>query len=119
MQPAAEAIASAFATADGEELQRPPLDRQCDPPHPPNPVLDEDQEQSHCAGYRHGAMARDAWRLQSWAARASMFSVSSAAGKVLSGLLRRNAPDALALAFATPEDIRVGAVILKEKANAV
>jgi [acyl-carrier-protein] S-malonyltransferase len=41
------------------------------------------------------------------------------AGKVLSGLLRRNAPDALALAFATPEDIRAGAVILKEKANAV
>jgi len=41
------------------------------------------------------------------------------AGKVLSGLLRRNAPDALALAFATPEDVRAGAAKLKEKADAV
>jgi [acyl-carrier-protein] S-malonyltransferase len=41
------------------------------------------------------------------------------AGKVLSGLSRRNAPGALALAFATPEDIRAGAAILKEKADAV
>jgi [acyl-carrier-protein] S-malonyltransferase len=41
------------------------------------------------------------------------------AGKVLSGLLRRNAPDALALAFATPDDVRAGAAKLKEKADAV
>jgi [acyl-carrier-protein] S-malonyltransferase len=41
------------------------------------------------------------------------------AGKVLSGLLRRNAPDAAALAFATPEEVRAGAAKLKEKADAV
>jgi len=41
------------------------------------------------------------------------------AGKVLSGLLRRNAPDAAALAFATPEEVRAGAAKLKERADAV
>jgi [acyl-carrier-protein] S-malonyltransferase len=61
------------------------------------------------------------WRecVASMAARGVDVFCELGAGKVLSGLLRRNAPDALALAFATPEDVRAGAAKLKEKSDAV
>ena len=41
------------------------------------------------------------------------------AGRVLSGLARRNAPQARALAMGTPLEIEQGLVTLKENAHAV
>jgi [acyl-carrier-protein] S-malonyltransferase len=113
MQPAAEAMASALAAVT-VKAPAPPLIANVTA----TPLAGPDEIRSNLIA-QVTAMVR--WRecVAAMTARGVDVFCELGAGKVLSGLLRRNAPDALALAFATPEDIRAGAVILKEKANAV
>jgi [acyl-carrier-protein] S-malonyltransferase len=113
MQPAATAMASALA---GVTMKAPA------PPLIANvtaaPIADPHEIRSNLIAQ---VTATVRWRecVAAMAARGVNVFCELGAGKVLSGLSRRNAPDALALAFATPEDIRAGAAILKEKADAV
>jgi [acyl-carrier-protein] S-malonyltransferase len=113
MQPAAAVMASALA---GVTMKAPA------PPLIANvtaaPIADPHEIRSNLIAQ---VTATVRWRecVAAMAARGVNVFCELGAGKVLSGLLRRNAPDALALAFATPEDIRAGTAILKEKADAV
>jgi [acyl-carrier-protein] S-malonyltransferase len=113
MQPAAEAMSSALAEVTVKAPAQPLIANVT-----ATPLSDPDEIRSNLIA-QVTAMVR--WRecVAAMAAGGVDVFCELGAGKVLSGLLRRNAPNALALAFATPEDIRAGAVILKEKANAV
>jgi [acyl-carrier-protein] S-malonyltransferase len=113
MQPAAAAMASALAGVT-MKVPVPPLIANVTAA----PLTDPHEIRSNLIAQ---VTATVRWRecVAAMAARGVNVFCELGAGKVLSGLLRRNAPDALALAFATPQDVRAGAVILKEKADAV
>jgi [acyl-carrier-protein] S-malonyltransferase len=61
------------------------------------------------------------WRecVSAMAAKGVMTFCEIGAGRVLSGLAKRNAPGAHAIAIATPDELRAAAQSLKEKADAV
>jgi [acyl-carrier-protein] S-malonyltransferase len=113
MQPAADAMASALAAVT-MQAPAPPLIANVTAA----PLTDPHEISSNLVAQ---VTATVRWRecVASMAARGVDVFCELGAGKVLSGLLRRNAPDALALAFATPEDVRAGAAKLKEKSDAV
>ena len=113
MQPAADAMASALAAVT-MKAPAPALIANVTAA----PLTDPKEIRSNLVA-QVTAMVR--WRecVAAMAARGVDVFCELGAGKVLSGLARRNAPDALALAFATPEDVRAGAAKLKEKADAV
>jgi [acyl-carrier-protein] S-malonyltransferase len=113
MQPAAEAMASALAAVT-MTASAPPLIANVTA----EPVTDPQQIRMNLIAQ---VTATVRWResVAAMAARGVNVFCETGAGRVLSGLLRRNAPDSTAIALATPEEVHAGAAVLKEKADAV
>ena len=113
MKPAAEAMAQALAEV-GMSRPRVPLIANVTAEAASEPDIIRDQ-------LIRQVTSRVRWR-ESIAAMATQgvdIFCELGAGKVLSGLARRNAPQAQAIAMGTPEDIEQGLSALKEKVHAV